>query len=254
MPRNPVPGRILRPRGLTIAQPADIRPDLWAALRGCRLWRRASDAAIERLARAATVRDVARGETLATEGDTADTFGVLVAGKARVFYLGADGKQITFEELAAGDPLAAVAALAGGRYPAHIEATTTGTVAWLPRDTLYDLIAQEPEVARDLIANLAGKVVNFTSVVQTLALDVPSRLARYLFQRALAVGETTPEGLRVDLGMSKTELAAALGTVPETLSRAFARLKEDEVLLVSGRTVTVFDVGALARMGSGYED
>ncbi len=179
---------------------------------------------------------------------------MLVSGKARVFYLGADGKQLTFEELGVGDPLAAVAALAGGRYPANIEATTAGTIAWLPRETLYEMLAEEPKVARDLIASLSSRVVNFTSVVQTLALDVPSRLARYLFQRALAVGETATDGLRVDLGMSKTELAAALGTVPETLSRAFARLKDDEVLDVQGRIVVVHDVGALARMGSGYEE
>lgn len=200
------------------------------------------------------MRDIARGEVLAAEGDTADGFGVLVSGKARVFYLGADGKQITFEELGTADPLAAVAALAGGRYPANIEATTAGTIAWLRRETLYAMLAEEPAVARSLVASLASKVVNFTSVVQTLALDVPSRLARYLFQRALAVGETTPDGLRVDLGMPKSELAAALGTVPETLSRAFARLKDDEVLDVQGRTVIVYDVGALARMGSGYEE
>ena len=178
----------------------------------------------------------------------------MVSGKARVFYLGADGKQITFEELGTGDAPAAVAALAGGRYPANVEATTAGTIAWLPRETLYDMLAKEPRVARDLISNLAGKVVNFTAVVQTLALDVPSRLARYLFQRALGVGETTPSGLSVDLGMTKSELAAALGTVPETLSRAFARLKDDGVLEVQGRVVIVHDVGALARMGSGYEE
>lgn len=237
-----------------MARPADIRPDLWAALRGCRLWRDASDAAIERMARAATIRDIERGETIAIEGDTANGFGVIVSGKARVFYLGADGKQITFEELTVSDAPAAVAALAGGRYPANIETTTAGTIAWLPREILYELLAEEPGVARSLIANLASKVVNFTSVVQTLALDVPSRLARYLFQRALAVGETTPEGLRVDLGMTKSDLASALGTVPETLSRAFARLKDDEVLEVQGRTVVVYDVGALARMGSGYEE
>lgn len=234
--------------------PADIRPDVWAAIRACRLWRDASDAHIADLARSARTRDVARGETLAVEGDIADGFGVLVSGKARVFYLGADGKQITFEELAVGDPLAAIAALAGGRYPANVEATTAGTVAWLPREALYELLAREPAVTRNLIASLASKLVNFTSVVQTLALDVPSRLARYLFQRALGAGETTAEGLRVDLGMTKGELAVALGTVPETLSRAFARLRDEGVLDVQGRTVIVYDVGALARMGSGYEE
>jgi len=234
--------------------PSDVRPDLWAALRSCRLWRSASDKAVAVLARSARVADLTRGETIATEGDIADNFGVLVSGKARVFYLGADGKQITFEELGVGDAPAAVAALAGGRFPANIEASTDGTIAWLGRESLYELLASEPAVAQSLVASLASKVVNFTSVVQTLALDVPARLARYLFQRSLATGEATSEGLRVDLGMTKGELASALGTVPETLSRAFARLRDDGIIDVQGRTVIVYDVGALARTGSGYEE
>jgi CRP/FNR family transcriptional regulator len=200
------------------------------------------------------VADVPRGTPLATEGDAATEFGLLVSGKARAFYLGADGRQITFETMQTGDPLAAIASLAGSRYPANIEAATDATVAWLSAAALWDLLESEPVVARSIISDLASRVVNFTSVVHTLALDVPGRLARYLFQRALQVGSPVPRGLEVDLGMKKGELALALGTVPETLSRAFARLKDDGVLEVHGGTVLIFEVKALARLGSGYEE
>lgn len=232
----------------------EVRPDVLAAFRACRLWHTASDEAVGHLAAAARVVEVARGETLAVEGDAATEFGLLVSGKARAFYLGADGKQITFETMQAGDPLAAVAALAGSRFPAHIEAATQGTVAFLPAEALWELLESEPQVARAVISNLATRVVNFTSVVHTLALDVPSRLARYLFQRALQGGRPTARGLEVDLGMKKGELALALGTVPETLSRAFAKLKDDGLLDVHGGTVTIFDVRALATLGSGYDE
>lgn len=232
--------------------PSDIRPDVWSAFRACRLWRTASDESVAALARAARVREAPRGTTLATEGDPATEFGVLVSGRARVFYLGADGRQITFESLAAGDPLAAVAALAGSRYPAHIETATPATVASIPAEELFALIEREPAVARTLVADLANRVINFTSVVQTLALDVPSRLARYIFQRSLQSGRPTTEGLEVDLGMKKGDLAMALGTVPETLSRAFARLKDDGLLEVHGSKVVVYDVRALASLGSGF--
>jgi len=237
-----------------VASANDIRPDVLSAFRTCRLWRAASDEAVANLARAARVKDVPRGEVLATEGDAATEFGLVVAGKARAFYLGADGKQITFETMEAGDPLAAVAALAGGRYPANVEAATPATIALIDADALFALLEREPAVARSLVSDLAARVVNFTAVVQTLALDVPSRLARYLFQRSLQTGRPTPAGLQVDLGMKKGELALALGTVPETLSRAFAKLKDDGILDVAGRTVTVLDVRALATLGSGYSE
>jgi CRP/FNR family transcriptional regulator len=147
-----------------------------------------------------------------------------------------------------------VASLAGGRYPAHVEAATPATVACLRADALFALLEQEPQVARTLVADLANRVVNFTSVVQTLALDVPSRLARYVFHRALQTGKPTSAGLEVDLGMKKGELAMALGTVPETLSRAFGKLKDDGLLEVHGSKVTVLDVRALASLGSGYDE
>lgn len=233
---------------------SSIRPDVMAALRACRLWHAASDAGVTRLAERASVQQVPRGAVLATEGDAAERFGIVVAGKARVYHLQADGRTITFEVVDSGGPLAAVAALAGARYPANIDAATDATIAWLPREAIFDLMAAEPQIAQSLISDLAGRVVNLTAVVQTLALDVPGRLARYLFQRSLAVGEATPEGLKVTLGMTKTELASSLGTVPETLSRAFGRLRDDGVLEVRGATVVVYDVGALARLGSGYDE
>ena len=234
--------------------PTDIRPDVWAAFRACRLWRTASDEAVATLARQARVSDVARGTSLAREGEPAEEFGVLISGKARVFYLGADGRQITFETVESGQPLAAVAAMAGARYPANIDAATPATYACVPAEALFDLLDREPQVARTLLADLANRVVNFTAVVTTLALDVPSRVARYVFQRALQSGSPTAAGLHVTLGMKKGELAMALGTTPESLSRAFARLKDDGVMEVSGQNVTITDMRALAALGSGYEE
>jgi CRP/FNR family transcriptional regulator, dissimilatory nitrate respiration regulator len=233
---------------------ADIRPDVWAAFRGCRLWRTASDEAVTELARRSRVNDVPRGTHLVTEGEPAKQFGLIVAGKARVFYLGADGRQITFETVGTGQPFGAVGSLAGSRYPANVEAATPATVASIPAEALFALLDSEPAVARVLIHDLANRVVNFVAVVSTLSLDVPSRVARYVFQRALKAGRPTADGLEVSLGMKKGDLAMALGTVPETLSRAFAKLATDGIMRVHGSSVTVMDMRALASLGSGYDE
>lgn len=233
---------------------AEVRTDVFAALRACRMWRAADDEAIAALVEQTRVEHADRGRILASEGDKPERFGVVVTGRVRIYHLGADGRALTFETAGRGDAIAAVAALAGTRYPATIEAATAATIAWLPREALFELIESRPALLRTLVTDLANRVVNMTAVATSLSLDVSSRLAGYLFQRALAVGDATPGGLVVDLGMTKAELASALGTVPETLSRALARLRDDGVLEVRPRAVVVKDVGALARLGSGYSE
>lgn len=178
----------------------------------------------------------------------------MVLGRARVYYLGADGREITFEMLDVSDPVAVVAALAGGRYPATIDAVTECAIAWLARESLFEVLDAEPAVARSLVSDLASRVVDFTGVVHTLALDVPGRLARYLFQRSLQAGRRGERGVEMQLGMKKSELAAALGTVPETLSRALARLRDDGVIDYEGADVVILDVRRLAALASGYDD
>lgn len=231
-----------------------VRRDVVAAVRTCRLWHGASESALGQLAELASVTEVPRGTLLMAEGDAADRFGLVVAGRVRVLHRTADGRVVTLEVFSSGSVFVAVAALAGGRIPYDVEATTDATIAWLTREALFGVLDSEPALGRAVISDLAERVMNLTSVVQTLSLDVPGRLARYLFQRALAAGEATPEGLLVPLGMSKTDLASSLGTVPETLSRAFARLRDDDLIIVRGTSVVVLDVGALARLGAGYEE
>jgi CRP-like cAMP-binding protein len=244
------------PEGL-LSTPEEYMPatrtDVIAALRATKLWRAASDEAVAGLAASARVQEAPRGSILVSQGDVADRVGVVVAGTVKVYHLGAEGRVLTLEKVSCGAPFGAVAALAGTRYPATVEAAVASTIAWLQREALLDLVESDPGVARTLVADLATRVINLTAVTATLSLDVPSRLAGYLFQRSLETGLTTPEGLVVDLGMSKGELASALGTVPETLSRALARLRDDGVLEVRARSVVVKDVGALARLGSGFE-
>lgn len=232
----------------------DVRADVAAALRACRFWRGASDESLLALAATARILQVARGTVLAREGDAAEEFGVVIQGTVRSVHFGADGRPMTFEITGAGDAVGVTAALAGGRHPATIEATTPALIAWMTRASLLAFAGADHAAARTMLVSLAGKLVDLTTVVQTLSLDVPSRVAHYIFERSLAGGRATDEGLEVDLGMRKADLAASLGTVPETVSRALAKLKSDGVLDVRGRTVVIFDVGALARLGSGYAE
>lgn len=221
-------------------------------LRACRLWSEASEVAVRGLLDAAVIRDVEAGEVLAEAGAPADSFGVLLAGEARVYHLGMDGRRMDFEILKASEPLAAIAALAGGRYPAFIEAIEPSTVAWLPRSALFELLEREPRVARAIITDLASRLVDFSSQVQTLRLDVPSRVAGHLLHLALSSGTKSQGGVEFVLGRSKADVAAAVGTVPETLSRALAKLAEEGIIKVEGQKITVLDVRSLAERGSGW--
>ena len=73
--------------------------------------------------------------------------------------------------------------------------------------------------------------------------DVETRLANWLVKRCPNPEAQTP--VRIELTMTKRVLAAELGTVSETFSRTLAKFREQKLVSVKGKTLTVLSPAKL---------
>jgi len=213
------------------------------------------DAARESVARLALVRRMPAGRTIFREGAEADGFYVVLDGQVKVYKLSADGRQQILHVFASGQAFAEAAMFTGETFPAFAETLAESRLAFFPRDRFLEGLGENPALAFGMIASLARLCRQLAGLVQQVALtDAAGRLARYLTDLARRKGVALEKGARVRLDLPKGELARLLGTAPETLSRAFARLAEGDVLAVDGKVITFRNPEALRALSGGGVD
>jgi len=228
--------------------------EIVADLRVAATFARLDDEQLRSLAQIARPFDLPAESTLFLQGDHARALFLLSKGRVKVFKLLRDGRTATVRHVNAGQTFAE-AALFHDEYPASTETMTDCKLYRFETDDVLALLAAQPQFAVNMIASMAYLLGLLNRRVEELLLPVPARLARYLLALAdeqldlpretpdAAEGQTGPGGHRpalqpdhprvVKLPTSKRELAARLGTVPETLSRTFDRLKRAEVIRMS---------------------
>lgn len=221
----------------------DIDEETWNAFRSNPMLRTASDAGVASLARSARLRVYRKGERVFREGDSADTFGLLVRGHARAVHYDAEGHTTTFLSMWPGDACGARHGLGGHAYPFDVSAEDDALFALTPLAGLKTLLLAEPQAALSVIEDLSSQLVTLVEMAKTLRLGVPDRILYYV--RQLPATPVSANSFRVTLPTSRLELASALGTSPETLSRAFQSLRKSGLLAVDGSAVTVLDVRRL---------
>jgi CRP-like cAMP-binding protein len=209
------------------------------------------EADLAAIAPTVSVRELPRGGSLFAEGDEAQGFFVCATGKLKVFKTAPDGREQILHFISPGETFAEVALFAGRAYPASAQALEASSVAFVPREALVRLIQRRTDIAFKLLAGTALWVRRLTDLIAEYAKAVPSRLAGYLLAEALRQRPTAlADGARVRLAVNKGELAAHLGTVAETLSRAFAKLRDEGVIEVEEREITIKDLAALRDLAS----
>ncbi len=93
-----------------------------------------------------------------------------------------------------------------------------------------------------MLAVLAQRLRRFATQIENLSLkEVPGRLAAYLGYLV----EEQERGDLVVLDIPKGQLASLLGTSSETLSRIFARMTDEGLIRVEGKTIHLLDQAAL---------
>ena len=226
-------------------QGTPLQRELAAILQQASLFSGLDDATLLEVVRRGRLRLFAAGQTIFMQGDPARGLHVVVHGRVKVFKSSPQGRAQTLMIMGPGEPVGEVAALAGDEYPAGAEPLATTETFYIPRDAFLDLIRNQPEVALRLLAALSGRLRAFASLIEDLSLKgVTERVAAYL----LTVGQREGSGQTLELEISKGELAEAMGTVPETLSRAFQQLTRAGAIETKGRRVVIKDRAFLERM------
>ena len=190
----------------------------------------------------AVEKTVNKGEILFSEGDEGKGFFVIAEGRLKVFKVSPEGKEQILHILGPGQPFGEVSVFAGQRFPANAQALDKARVLFLPRAAIVTLIAANPSLALNMLAVMSKKLRQFAAQIENLSLkEMPARLASYL----IFLAEKQDAVDMVTLKISKGQLASILGTIPETLSRIFAKLAGQNLIRVEGKKITLLDRSGL---------
>lgn len=196
-------------------------------------------------------RNFIKGETIFAEGDTANSFFLLAGGGVKLCKISPDGREKVLHFAHPGETFAEAAFFGDGRYPAEARGVESGEILIFPKDGFMGLLEQNPKFSLNLIISLSLLLRRFARQIEELSFaEVPNRLAAYLIEMAQRKSTSFQGRSYIDLDMKKGELASRLGTVSETLSRAFRKLKEENLIEVDGSRVVIIDMQALSRLST----
>lgn len=234
-----------------MADPNFTSDELTDIFRRVAEFRAMSDDGVRTLTEATTIRVFERGESMVLQDEVPDWFGIVLRGHVRAVHYTAGGRPITVLVAWPGDACGIMAAQARLAIEADFEAAEKSTVACVPVSALHEVLDREPAATRAMLDQCAAQLYEAIRVVKSLTVDVGSRVARFLMRRVEEAEASGSDASMVGLGISRVELAAQLGTVPETLSRAFSSLEDEGLIRADRRMVTILDEAALRRRAAG---
>jgi CRP-like cAMP-binding protein len=197
------------------------------------------DAVLDGLAEVGRLRDYRRGQLVVQAGDAGGDLLVVAAGRLKVLTRSVEGADIVLAVAQVGDTLGELSLLDRAPRSADVEAAEETSVLWLPGAAVVALLRRETELAEELLRQQADTIRRMSGMVADLVfLDLPRRVAKYVVER-------TDAGGRADLGMSQSELAAAVGGVRQSVNSALRGLERRGWIRLDGRAVTVHDRRAL---------
>lgn len=204
-----------------------------------------SDEELGEIRRIAAERTYQRHQIVFSDGEEGNGFFLVARGSVKVFKMSPDGKEQILHILGPGEPIGQVAVFAGASFPANAQAIAPSRLLFFPRRAFVDLIQARPSLALNMLAILSNRLREFTVQIENISLkEVPARLASYL----LYLSDEQQGAARLQLNISKAQLASIIGTIPETLSRILGRLANRNLIRVQGREILLLDRESLAAL------
>jgi CRP-like cAMP-binding protein len=213
-------------------------------LRGCQLFAGLGAVDLAAIADIILVKSLDKGDYLFREGAPSQGFYLVQKGAINVHRVSPTGKEQIIHVFRPGESFAEAALATASGYPADARALESSQVLLVEKSGFVALLKRQPELALRMLGSMSLHLRTLIAQIEDLTLkDVETRLANWLIKRC--PDPRSPKPVPIELKTTKRVLAAELGTVSETFSRTLAKFRQQGLITVKGKTLTVLSPAKL---------
>jgi CRP/FNR family cyclic AMP-dependent transcriptional regulator len=210
-----------------------------------------ADAQVETLIRDFNRRRFQQDEAIFQQGDPGQALYMVESGQVRIYVQDEEGQETSVILCGPGDLFGELALIDGLPRSASAVAMEDTVVLALSHDRFREQMRRYPQVALNLMKALSVRVRYNTQQVGSLTLlDIPGRLARKLLELAQDHGQMEPDGVRISLALTQSDLASLIGTTRESVNKAMSTFRREGLILVRQNHITIADPDALRKYAS----
>jgi CRP-like cAMP-binding protein len=185
-------------------------------------------------------------ETIFSEGDPSEWLYIVKKGKVKITKLSHEGKEIILEIISPMDFFGGVAVMRGFPYPANAVAMEETEVMKISRKNLLNIMDRFPNLMFCMATNIGDRIKGSHEALKSIALEkVESRMASLLIKLADKAGEKVPEGLMINMKLTKQDLAEMVGTTVETSIRTMSKFSKAGILASKAGKILIRDLAKL---------
>jgi CRP-like cAMP-binding protein len=120
------------------------------------------------------------------------------------------------------------------------------TICFIDKKYIYSALKKEPSIALNLIQQLSREMGSAEAKSVSLSQkSVKERLCELLLTLKASYGITEENRSRLDIKLTREEMASMIGTSVETVIRFMTELKDEGMIVQEGKVIYLIDEQAL---------
>lgn len=195
-----------------------------------------------------------KGQTIFYEGNKPYGVYCMNSGKVKLFKHAPDGKNFIVKLAKSGDLLGYRAFFTNELYSSTAEVIEDATICFLDKEKFFDLIKKHQPFSLKLLAMMGNDIKCAEETSRNMAYkSSQERIVEMLLSLKDAYGEEQDNGTyKLNIQMSRDELASLIGTTTETCVRLLTWLKEKEIVVMKNKYIYISDLNGLQQLVPEY--
>jgi CRP/FNR family transcriptional regulator, cyclic AMP receptor protein len=214
-------------------------------IRSVPLFSTLTDDEFNQLSHIFVARAYRKNQVIFLEEETGNYMYLVLSGKVKVAKAGAGGKETILAIHRTSDFFGEMSLLDGKTAPATVSAMEDSKIISVSGTDFHKYLLHNEKVMLQIIQVLCARLRQVWQTQSLSSSTADARIRMGVYQLAKRHGIRDAHGTIIDLKITHQELAEMVGTSRETVTRVLTRLREQGIIEIDQRRITLLDAKAL---------